>query len=69
MCSNITRFLRDAIGGVQRFGAHKAGSMATFAAIAAVPLIFSVGAGIDRLPGDLRLGGEAGHRASRHYIP
>ena len=47
MCGNITRFLRDAIGGVRRFRAHKAGSMATFAAIAAVPLVFSVGAGID----------------------
>ena len=47
MCSIITRFFRDAIDGARRFGAHKAGSMATFAAIAAVPLIFSVGAGID----------------------
>jgi Flp pilus assembly protein TadG len=46
MC-NIIRLLGDATGSVRRFGAHKAGSMATFAAIAAVPLIFSVGAGID----------------------
>jgi Flp pilus assembly protein TadG len=37
----------NALQRVRRFGAHKAGSMATFAAIAAVPLIFSVGAGID----------------------
>ena len=44
---NFPRHLRDAIGTVRRFGAHKAGSMATFTAVAAVPLIFSVGAGID----------------------
>src|SRR5579864_670364 len=44
---NITRHFRGAIGRIRRFGPHQAGSMATFAAIAAVPLIFSVGAGID----------------------
>jgi Flp pilus assembly protein TadG len=39
--------VRNAIRNLRRFGAHKSGSLATFAAIAAVPLVFSVGAGVD----------------------
>jgi Flp pilus assembly protein TadG len=46
MCT-ILHPVRDAIRSLRRFGAHKSGSMATFAAIAALPLIFSVGAGVD----------------------
>jgi len=40
--------IRNAIRkSLRHFGAQKSGSMATFAAIAAVPLVFSVGAGVD----------------------
>jgi Flp pilus assembly protein TadG len=44
---NIIRPLRDTIGRLRRFGRHEGGSMATFAALTAIPLIFSVGAGVD----------------------
>src|ERR1700728_3528430 len=45
--SNIIRLFRDAVCRVRGFGRHETGSIATFAAVAAVPLIFSVGAGVD----------------------
>ncbi len=45
--SKIIRPLRNALGRLRRFGRHQGGSVASIAALAAIPLIFSVGAGVD----------------------
>ena len=45
--SKIIRPLRNALGRLRRFGRHQGGSVASFTALAAIPLIFSVGAGVD----------------------
>jgi Flp pilus assembly protein TadG len=43
----IDRFFRNAIGLVRRFHRHEGGTVAMMVGLAAIPLIFSVGAGID----------------------
>jgi Flp pilus assembly protein TadG len=45
--ANIVRALRNAIREIQRFQRHDDGSMALFAGLAAIPIIFAVGAGVD----------------------
>ncbi len=45
--SKIIRPVGNALGRLRRFGRHEGGTIATFAALAAIPLIFSVGAGVD----------------------
>jgi Flp pilus assembly protein TadG len=45
--ANITRLLRNAVDQARHFRRHESGSMAMFAGLAAVPIIFSVGAGVD----------------------
>ena len=45
--SNITRTVRDAVGRLRQFVHHQGGATAMLTAIAAVPLVFSVGAGVD----------------------
>ena len=45
--TKINRFLGNAIGLVQRFRRHERGTMAMMVGLTAIPLIFSVGAGID----------------------
>jgi Flp pilus assembly protein TadG len=45
--TNFTRLLRDAIGSVQRFRRDEGGTMAMMMGLAAIPLIFAVGAGVD----------------------
>jgi Flp pilus assembly protein TadG len=45
--TKVNRLLRNAIDLVRRFRRHDGGAMAMMVGLAAVPLIFSVGAGID----------------------
>jgi Flp pilus assembly protein TadG len=45
--TTIDRFFRNAIGLVRRFHRHEGGTVAMMVGLAAIPLIFSVGAGID----------------------
>jgi Flp pilus assembly protein TadG len=45
--ANSARLLRNAIDQLRRFGRHDGGTMAMFAGLAAIPIIFSVGAGVD----------------------
>jgi Flp pilus assembly protein TadG len=45
--ANITRPFRKAIDQVRRFGRHEDGSMALMVGLAAIPIIFSIGAGVD----------------------
>lgn len=45
--TNIDHLLRKAVNQLRRFGRHDGGAMALFMGLAAVPIIFSVGAGID----------------------
>jgi Flp pilus assembly protein TadG len=44
---HIVRVLRSAIHQARRFRRHEGGTMAMFAGLASVPIIFSVGAGVD----------------------
>jgi len=43
----IVRVLRNAIHQVRRFHRHESGTMALFAGLASIPIIFAVGAGVD----------------------
>jgi Flp pilus assembly protein TadG len=45
--TTIDRFFRNAIGLVRGFHRHESGTVAMMVGLAAIPLIFSVGAGID----------------------
>ncbi len=45
--TNAIRLFRDAIGHIRRFRGHDSGTMALFAGLASIPIIFSVGAGLD----------------------
>jgi Flp pilus assembly protein TadG len=45
--ANSARLLRNAIDQLRRFSRHDGGTMAMFAGLAAIPIIFSVGAGVD----------------------
>jgi Flp pilus assembly protein TadG len=45
--AHIVRVLRSAIHQAQRFRRHEGGTMAMFAGLASIPIIFSVGAGVD----------------------
>src|SRR6202049_1958563 len=43
----IVRVLHNAIHQMRRFHRHESGTMALFAGLASIPIIFSVGAGVD----------------------
>jgi hypothetical protein len=43
----IIRAFCDALDRARRFGRHEGGSMAIFTALTDIPLVFSVGAGVD----------------------
>jgi Flp pilus assembly protein TadG len=43
----IIRAFCDALDHARRFGRHEGGSMTIFTALTDIPLVFSVGAGID----------------------
>ncbi|HTP93192.1 MAG TPA: pilus assembly protein TadG-related protein, partial [Xanthobacteraceae bacterium] len=45
--TDVIRLFRNAISSVRRFRDHDRGSIAMFAGLSAIPIIFSVGAGID----------------------
>jgi len=45
--TSIIRPLRSTIDRLRRFGANEGGSIATFSALTAIPLVFSIGAGVD----------------------
>jgi Flp pilus assembly protein TadG len=45
--THIKRLLREAIAQARRFRRDEGGTMAMFAGLAAIPIIFSVGAGVD----------------------
>jgi Flp pilus assembly protein TadG len=45
--TNVGRLLRNAIEQIRRFRHHEGGAMALFVGLTSIPIIFSVGAGID----------------------
>ena len=45
--ANVTRLFRNALDQMGRFRRHEGGAMALFAALASIPMIFAVGAGVD----------------------
>src|ERR1700731_633496 len=45
--ANLSRLFRNALGQMGRFRRNEGGTMALFVALSAIPVIFSVGAGID----------------------
>src|ERR1700692_1399692 len=45
--ANLSRLFRNALAQMGRFRRNEGGTMALFVALSAIPVIFSVGAGID----------------------
>src|ERR1700733_8692803 len=45
--ANVVRLFRNALDQIQRFRNHESGAMALFVGLASIPIIFSVGAGVD----------------------
>jgi Flp pilus assembly protein TadG len=45
--TNVISILRNVVGQAQLFRRHEGGSMALFAGMASIPMIFAVGAGVD----------------------
>ncbi|HUD85716.1 MAG TPA: pilus assembly protein TadG-related protein [Xanthobacteraceae bacterium] len=45
--ANVVRLFRNTLDQIQRFRNHESGAMALFVGLASIPIIFSVGAGVD----------------------